>query len=148
MKRTLALAALGVTILVGTAPAIAADVGVSISVGQPGYYGRIDIGNHAPPQVLYRQPVLVWPQPRHVVPPVYLRVPPGHSRHWSRFCGRYDACGQQVYFVQDNWYRQVYAPRYRHEHEWRGGHGERRGWERGRHEGRGGEHGGRGRHRD
>ena len=158
MKRTLLRAALGTTLLAGAVPAIAADVGVSISVGQPGYYGRIDIGNHAPPQVLYRQPVLVQAQPIYAGPPAYLRVPPGHARHWSRHCGRYDACGQQVYFVRDDWYQQVYAPRYRQEHEWRGGYG--RGWERRGNEGHGhqgrgheghsgehGEHGGRGGHR-
>ena len=27
------------------APALATDVGVSVSVGQPGFYGRIDIGS-------------------------------------------------------------------------------------------------------
>jgi hypothetical protein len=26
------------------APAVAADVGVSVSVGQPGFYGRVDVG--------------------------------------------------------------------------------------------------------
>ena len=141
VKRKLLLAALGTTLLAGAVPAIAADVGVSISVGQPGYYGRIDIGNHAPPQVLYRQPVIVQAQPIYAGPPAYLRVPPGHARHWSRHCGRYGACGQQVYFVRDDWYQQVYAPRYRQEHEWRGGYGDGRGWEHGRHEGRGGERG-------
>jgi hypothetical protein len=34
---------------------------------------------------------------------VYLRVPPGHRRNWSRFCGRYDACGRPVLFVRDDW---------------------------------------------
>lgn len=151
MKRTLVLAALGATLLAGTVPAIAADVGVSISVGQPGYYGRIDIGNHAPPQVVYQQPVVVQAAPYYAGAPAYLRVPPGHARHWARHCGRYDACGQQVYFVRDDWYQRVYAPRYRQEHEWRGGHGDGRGWEHRGHEGHGGgrgDHGGRGGHRD
>ena len=34
------------------APAFAGDVGVSISVGQPGFYGQINIGNVAPPPVV------------------------------------------------------------------------------------------------
>ena len=151
MKRTLVLAALGATLLTGTVPATAADVGVSISVGQPGYYGRIDIGNHPPPQVVYQQPVVVQAAPYYAGPPAYLRVPPGHAKHWARHCGRYDACGQQVYFVRDDWYQRVYAPRYRQEHEWRGAHGDGRGWEHRGHEGRGGgrgDHGGRGGHRD
>ena len=146
MKRTLVLAALGATLVAGAVPAIAADVGVSISVGEPGYYGRIDIGNQAPPQVVYRQPAVVQAAPYYVGPPAYLRVPPGHARHWSRHCGRYDACGQQVYFVRDDWYQRVYAPRYRQEHEWRGGYryGEGYGREHGRHESGGGERGGHG----
>ena len=152
MKRTLALAALGATILIGSMPAIAADVGVSISVGQPGYYGRIDIGNHAPPQVVYRQPVVVQAAPYHAGPPAYLRVPPGHARHWSRHCGRYGACGVPVYFVQDQWYRQTYAPRYLREHDLRGYHYDqgRGAHEDARRRGRGGDHGhgGRGRGRD
>jgi hypothetical protein len=39
-----------------TAPALAADVGVSISIGQPGFYGQIDIGDYPQPRVLYAQP--------------------------------------------------------------------------------------------
>ena len=94
--------------------ALAADVGVSISVGQPGFYGRIDIGDYPypPPRVIYSRPIIVH---RHVdvYEPLYLRVPPGHAKNWSRYCGRYDACDYPVYFVQDNWYNNVYAPEYR-----------------------------------
>ncbi len=50
-----------VTILAGAAPAFAGDVGVSITVDQPGLYGRIDIGNAPPPQLINAQPVLVAP---------------------------------------------------------------------------------------
>ena len=96
------------------APALAADVGISVNVGQPGFYGRIDIGN------AYPQPVLVYPQPVVIVPgpvavvqqPIYLHVPPGHANNWGKHCGRYNACGQRVYFVQDSWYNQVYVPSY------------------------------------
>ncbi len=98
-------------------PALAADVGVSINVGQPGFYGRIDIGDFPPPQVVYAQPVIVERPVRYVEQrPIYLRVPPGHARHWSQHCRAYNACGQRVYFVQDNWYTNDYAPRYRREH--------------------------------
>ena len=48
--------------------------------------------------------------------PLYLRVPPGHSRDWKRYCGRYDACGRPVYFVRNDWYNNVYSPRYREDH--------------------------------
>jgi hypothetical protein len=101
-----------------TSLATAADVGISVNVGQPGFYGRIDIGNFpAPPPVIYPQPVVVAPAPVAVVQrPIYLRVPPGHARNWSRHCARYNACGQQTYFVQDDWYQQVYVPARVHHH--------------------------------
>jgi len=96
------------------APAFASDVGVSVRVGQPGFYGRVDIGNLPPPRVMYAEPVVVAPAPVGVVrEPIYLRVPPGHARHWRKFCARYNACGQPVYFVQDSWYNDVYVPYYR-----------------------------------
>jgi len=91
--------------------ATAADVGVSIGIGDPNFYGRIDIGNFPRPVLMYPRPVLIRPAP-HAAAPLYLRVPPGHARDWRRHCGRYDACGVPVYFVQDGWYRNVYAPRY------------------------------------
>jgi hypothetical protein len=101
--------------------ALASDVGVSINVGQPGFYGRIDIGDYPQPQVIYRQPVLVERPVRYVeTAPIYLRVPPGHAKNWSRHCRAYNACGQRVYFVQDNWYNNQYVPRYRDRH---GDHG-------------------------
>ncbi|KQW76124.1 MULTISPECIES: hypothetical protein [unclassified Methylibium] len=114
MKRMLLAAALAVTAM---APALAADVGVSVSIGQPGFYGRIDIGNYPQPQVIYPQPVIIAPAPYAVVQrPIYLRVPPGHAKNWGKHCSRYAACGQPVYFVQDGWYQNVYAPHYREDH--------------------------------
>lgn len=89
--------------------------GVSISVGEPGFYGRIDIGGFPAPRLIYPEPIIV-----HRVstwyPPLYLRVPPGHAKQWYRYCGRYGACGRPVYFIDDGWYRNVYAPRYRERH--------------------------------
>ncbi len=105
----------GLLALIGAAtPAFATDVGVSISVGQPGFYGRIDIGDYPPPVLMYPQPVVMQPVPVAVVrQPIYLHVPPGHARDWGKHCYRYSACNQPVYFVQDSWYQQVYAPQYR-----------------------------------
>ena len=101
-------------LLATSGTALAADVGVSISVGQPGFYGRIDIGDYPypVPRVIYSRPIMVH---RHVdvYEPLYLRVPPGHAKNWSRYCGRYDACDYPVYFVQDSWYRNEYVPIYR-----------------------------------
>lgn len=139
------LSASALVVAVVTVPAIAADVGVSVQVGEPGFYGRIDIGNFPQPQVIYRQPVVIQPVPVGVVrPPIYLRVPPGHAKHWGKHCREYNACGEPVYFVQDRWYNEEYAPRYRESHGW--GHGEHHGDDGG--EGHGHGHGnGRG-HRD
>ena len=125
MKRLLFAAA----VAAATAPALAADVGVSVTVGQPGFYGHIDIGNFPQPQLIYPQPVVIQPVPVGVIhQPVYLHVPPGHEKNWGKHCRKYNACGQPVYFVRDNWYNEVYVPHYREQHgdwdEHRGkGHG-------------------------
>jgi len=81
--------------------------------------------------------VVIYPVPGVVYEPLYLRVPPGHAKSWKRYCGRYDACGRPVYFVQDNWYRNQYIPAYR----------ERRGeydYDRDDRRGGGGKHNGKG----
>ncbi|MCX5831794.1 MAG: hypothetical protein NT140_07910 [Deltaproteobacteria bacterium] len=115
MKRFLLAVALMMTI--GNIPAFAADVGVSVSIGQPGFYGRIDIGNAPHPEYVNPQPIIVQPVPRgRTVEPIYLRVPPGHQKNWKKYCGKYNACGQPVYFVKDNWYNEVYTPHYKKQH--------------------------------
>lgn len=98
-----------------TTPVLAADVGVSVSIGEPGFYGRLDVGNFPQPQVIYRQPVIIERVPM-TRPPIYLRVPPGHAKHWSKHCREYNACGERVYFVQDSWYDREYVPRYQEQH--------------------------------
>ena len=97
-------------------PVWAADVGVSVSISQPGVYGRIDIGRFPQPQVVVAQPVIIVRPVQVVEPPqpVYMWVPPGHRKNWRKHCGRYNACGVPVYFVQDGWYGQNVRP---HEHE-------------------------------
>jgi hypothetical protein len=92
--------------LTAALPALATDVGVSIQISQPGVYGRIDIGQYPQPVLVRTQPVIIV-RPVQVVQqpePVYLWVPPGHRKHWSKHCGGYNACGVPVYFVQDQWY--------------------------------------------
>lgn len=112
MKRFLILAAIAAATV--TTPALAADVGVSVSIGEPGFYGRLDIGGYPQPQVMYRQPVIVE---REVSgPPIYMRVPPGHAKNWRKHCREYNACGERVYFVQDSWYSREYVPRYQKQH--------------------------------
>ena len=131
------LLALGVVALASVAQAADVNVGMSISVGEPGFFGRLDIGNFPPPVLVYPTPVVVRPVPV-ARPPLYLHVPPGHARNWKRFCARYDACGQPVYFVQDRWYEQVYVPQYQ---ERRRGHGNKHDRDDERGEGHGHGHG-------
>ena len=100
-------------------PALAADVGVSVSIGQPGFYGRIDIGGFPQPQLIYREPIAVQRVPVDR-PPIYLRVPPGHEKHWKKHCREYNACGERVLFVHDDWYTREFAPRYQEPHRARG----------------------------
>jgi hypothetical protein len=97
--------------------ALAAEVGVSVTVGQPGFYGRIDIGEFPQPRLIYAQPVVI--EPVRLVeppPPIYLHVPPGHAKSWRKHCKKYDACGSPVFFVQDDWYNNVYVPEYSRRH--------------------------------
>lgn len=115
--------------LCGVAPSFAqTNVGVSIGITQPGVYGRIDIGNFPQPRLIYPQPVVIVQQPIAVQrQPIYLYVPPGHQKNWGKYCGRYNACGQPVYFVREDWVRERYAERRDHEdHDGNGrgrGHG-------------------------
>ena len=95
---------------------------VSTNIGQPGFYGRLDIGGFPPPPLLFPQPMMIHRAPVSR-PPLYLRVPPGHARHWGKHCHRYRACGERVYFVQDDWYQQEYAPRYQERHSHRRDYG-------------------------
>jgi len=130
MKRLLFAA----TLIAAVAPVLAADVGVSVSIGQPGFYGRLDIGGYPQPQLIYRQPMMI----ERVAadrPPIYLRVPPGHAKNWRKHCGKYNACGERVYFVQDNWYQRQYVPRYQ-EHQ-QGQRGDGREDDRGHNDGHG-----------
>jgi hypothetical protein len=118
------------------APAFAGDVAVSISVGEPGFFGQIDLGNAPQPRLVYARPVVIERAPEYRdVAPIYLHVPPGHEKHWSKHCREYNACGRPVYFVRDDWYNNEYVPHHHHadrdrDHDHRG-----EGHDRGRHEG-------------
>ena len=96
-----------------------AQVSASITIGDPNFYGVINIGDvPEPPRLIYREPRIV--EHVHVVEtPVYMRVPPGHAKHWDKHCHEYHACNRKVYFVDDDWYETRYVPVYREKH----GHG-------------------------
>jgi hypothetical protein len=107
------------TLAAATSASAGVDVGVGVTIREPGVYGRIEIGNGAPPPpVIYQRPVIIAPppvvvaQPAVVVapqPPMYLYVPPGHAKKWGKHCHKYDACGRQVYFVKEEWVQAQYA---------------------------------------
>lgn len=119
---------LATVIAAAAMPALAVDVGVSVNIGQPGFYGQINLGTGMVPQLVLPQPVVIVPPPTGVVlAPLYLRVPIAYTREWHKHCGQYNACGRQVYFVRDEWYENEYAPRYRaHPEEFRDERHERR----------------------
>lgn len=100
-------------------PALAeTSIGVSIGINAPGQYGRIDIGHYPQPVLVYPQPITHAPSPVAIHQrPIYLYVSPQHQADWGRYCGRYSACGQPVYFVQETWVRDEY----RREHDNRNG---------------------------
>lgn len=116
IPRLFAAALTAASMLGGAAHAAEPRVGVSVNISQPGFYGRINIGDQPPPAVIYSQPIIIQQTPVAVHRrPIYLRVPPGHSKNWARYCGRYSACGQPVYFVR---YGDRIAPRHGyHDHD-------------------------------
>ncbi len=122
MNKLLAVALLSVA-AIGSA---AAQVNVSVGINQPGVYGRINIGDVPRPALVRSEPVIIR-APRQAVQaaPVYLYVPTVQQQSWSRYCGRYNACGQPVYFVRDDYVRE----RYENEHPgWN--RGKKKGWDK------------------
>ena len=95
-----------ISIALLTVPLLAmANIGVSINIGQPNYYGQIQLDNMPPPALLYPNPIIIQPVPGVGYSPLYLRVPEVQYRNWRFYCGRYHACGRRVYFVTDIWVR-------------------------------------------
>lgn len=93
-----------------------ADAAARIVVGQPGFYGVLEVGRQLRPRLLRGEPVLVWPRPASVLArPLYVHVPPGHVHRWEKYCRHYNACSRPVYFVTEEWYEKVYVPAWREE---------------------------------
>jgi hypothetical protein len=115
MKTLLILALAGAATLSAQANT---QVAVSIGIQAPGQYGRIDINHYPQPLLVFAQPIVHAPSPVAAYQrPIYLYVPQAHQSNWGRHCGRYGACGQPVYFVQETWVRDEY----RREHDHRNG---------------------------
>jgi len=98
------------------APAIATEI------GQPDFYGRLEVDGYPQPQLIYRQPITIGRAPGER-PPIYLRVPTNHVEHWSKRCLDYNACDERVFFVSDTWYKREYVPHYRELHRIEGADG-------------------------
>jgi hypothetical protein len=111
MKRLISIACLAFAV----SPVFAADVGISISLGQPGFYGQLDIGSYPAPRLVYAEPRIVE-QVVVVQQPVYLHVQAVQIQHWDQHCHEYQACNRPVYFVEDGWYNEVYVPEYQVKH--------------------------------
>ena len=108
MKRSL----FAIVAAVVAVPAFA-DVSASIGISQPGFYGQIHIGDLPRPVVIYPRPIWIARPAKVVyVEPIYVRVPPGHEKNWSKHCAQYGACGRPVYFVREDWYQTHYVPHY------------------------------------
>lgn len=122
MKRTYLIALLIPLLALVAAPAARADASIAITLGEPGFYGTLVLGDYYPaPRLVYPRPIIIdHSHPYHR--PVYLHVPPGHVKNWKKHCKRYDACYRPVYFVQDNWYSDVYVPTYHEHHGKKGKH--------------------------
>jgi hypothetical protein len=120
MKNTLSLPLALLGALLGS-PALA-QVGINIQLGQPNYYGGLNIQGFPNPQLYNSRPILIQPLSPGYDQPVFLRVPPYQRQNWGAYCGRYNACQRKVYFVRDDWYRSIYAPRYRNMNNGRGRH--------------------------
>lgn len=127
MKRLIAI--LAAAAAAGTVSA-QPGVGLSIGINQPGVYGRIDIGGGPPPVLVAPQPVIIAPpRERFDRRPLYLYVAPHEQSNWRRYCGRYAACGQPVYFVREDWVRERYIhahPDWARRHPGRGDFHDRR----------------------
>ncbi|MFZ1851460.1 MAG: hypothetical protein WAU15_04395 [Nitrosomonas sp.] len=118
-----------IVILVGlmtyfSLPVLADSAAISVNIGQPGFYGQIYLPNqHSTPQLVYPNPVTAIPSAIGISQqPIYLHVPPGHAKKWSKHCHRYKACSQPTYFVQEKWYSDVYRTQYHNHSSYSDGH--------------------------
>lgn len=107
MKKTII-----VLLLMASLQASAATEDNKPAIGELNYYGKIDLMEPSKPPVIYSSPRIV-DKPLTGPDAVYLRVPKEHRKDWNWYCGKYDACTQKVFFVKEDWYTEVYSPKYK-----------------------------------
>ncbi|MES2824467.1 MAG: hypothetical protein V4732_12750 [Pseudomonadota bacterium] len=102
----------GFILLQSPTPLLAGNLGINVILsGQvgPGVYGEVELHNAPRPRVVYEQPVVIVQDRRYIrEEPIYLHVPPDHTRRWSHHCRSYNACGRRVYFVKSREYEPQY----------------------------------------
>jgi hypothetical protein len=91
---------------------LGANEGATLKPGQPGYFGRIDIGDVPHPDLVSFKPVVIKPV-SGATRPMYMHVPAAQAKDWAKHCGKYKACDQNVFFVKTQWYNSVYVPFHR-----------------------------------
>ena len=102
-------------LLIGVGASRAGELSVRILLSgevAPGVYGQVQIGNERPPPLVYAQPMVIVAQDAPP-PPIYLHVPPGHAKHWRKYCREYNACNRPVFFVRSA----EYEPGYEHRND-------------------------------
>jgi hypothetical protein len=78
----------------------------------PGVYGRLDVDSKQLPPLVYEQPMFIEaPETAGKVAPLYVHVPPEHAKNWKKYCAKYQACKQPVYFVKSAEYEPGYDPK-------------------------------------
>ena len=121
MSKQIATYLLALGALTGVPTLADDDLGINVILeGEvaPGVYGRVELGNNSHPDIYYPQPVVIVKDSKYAkYRPVYLHVPPGHAKHWSKHCEKYHACGRPVYFVKSVEYEESYQREHEHHHE-------------------------------
>ncbi|MGI6655379.1 MAG: hypothetical protein ACOX5Z_00830 [Desulfobulbus sp.] len=94
-----------------------AHAALHITIGDSAFYGLLDMAGFSNPRFINPNPIIIdksgLRMGRGMDNPLYLRVPLGHLKKWSKHCHKYNACNRPVYFVDENWYQNTYAPQYR-----------------------------------
>jgi hypothetical protein len=116
----------------------AADVNVGVTISgeiRPGVYGQVNIGTVPNYALVYPQPMVIAAPPTYGVPvqAMYLHVPPGHAKHWSKHCHEYNACGRPVYFIRSAEYEPGYQPYSDNSHDHHDSHKHGNGKGKGKH---------------